>query len=147
MSGVRVEVRHASKVHELEFPDGSATIGDLREAVERQMSVPRAAQKFLCGGRQWQGIAFADDLRLLEAAGPRGTKEMMGVQVITVMLMAPADADGSQAVSKIEGQVQEASDIMAAVAADAPAEEARKRLLLVDDLLSRAATGLDDLKL
>mmetsp|Transcript_57451 Transcript_57451/g.180515 ORF Transcript_57451/g.180515 Transcript_57451/m.180515 type:complete len:178 (-) Transcript_57451:176-709(-) len=145
MAGLRVSVKHSKVCQDLEFPSADATIGDLRDAIERQLSVPRSVQTLICAGRRWQGIAFADELKLLDAAGAKGAKELMGVMTISLMLIAPVGADGAEEVDRCRAQVEEAQGVLAALPSEP--EAVRRALLLADDLLTRAATGLDEAKL
>eukprot|EP00931_Biecheleriopsis_adriatica_P096665 TRINITY_DN7031_c0_g1_i2.p1 TRINITY_DN7031_c0_g1~~TRINITY_DN7031_c0_g1_i2.p1 ORF type:complete len:155 (-),score=39.48 TRINITY_DN7031_c0_g1_i2:16-480(-) len=123
-----------------------ASLGDLRNAVEHQMSVPKVKQTLICAGRRWQGIAFGDDLGLLDAAGQKGVKEVDGVKVISVMLMAPAGLDGADEVTRWEKQIQEAREIVEKLPESSP-EDTRKAALLAQDLLVKASTGLDNMEL
>mmetsp|Transcript_111869 Transcript_111869/g.316049 ORF Transcript_111869/g.316049 Transcript_111869/m.316049 type:complete len:177 (-) Transcript_111869:88-618(-) len=147
MAGIRVEVKYGKITQAIEFCSVDATVGDLREQIEQQMSVPRASQSLICSGRRWQGVAFGDELKLTEAAR-NSAKDVMGVKVISgVMLMAPPDCDGSAAVKGFEEKVVEVNGIIQELAADADPEDVRKQLKLADDLLTRAAEGLDGLTL
>mmetsp|Transcript_63170 Transcript_63170/g.175176 ORF Transcript_63170/g.175176 Transcript_63170/m.175176 type:complete len:178 (+) Transcript_63170:57-590(+) len=141
MAAIQVSVKYGKASKDLDFPSAEATIGDLRDAIEKHMSVPKAVQTLICAGRRWQGLAFGDDLQLLDAAGPRGTKEIMGAKAISVMLMAPAGADGGEEVERARAQVDEVRTLLGEPPADP--EALRKALLLADDLLTRAATCLD----
>eukprot|EP00445_Apocalathium_hangoei_P043304 CAMPEP_0203970084 /NCGR_PEP_ID=MMETSP0359-20131031/97785_1 /ASSEMBLY_ACC=CAM_ASM_000338 /TAXON_ID=268821 /ORGANISM="Scrippsiella Hangoei, Strain SHTV-5" /LENGTH=174 /DNA_ID=CAMNT_0050908033 /DNA_START=73 /DNA_END=594 /DNA_ORIENTATION=+ len=147
MSGIKVSIHHNKDKHELDFESPDLTIGELREAIERQLSVAQDVQQLICAGRKWVGVAFGNDVKVLDAAGPRGTKDVMGVKVVTLMLMAPAGVDGSEDVNKCEGQVNEASQRLSAIAADAQPDDARKELRVISDLLCRASEGLDCAKL
>mmetsp|Transcript_92718 Transcript_92718/g.289081 ORF Transcript_92718/g.289081 Transcript_92718/m.289081 type:complete len:178 (-) Transcript_92718:105-638(-) len=145
MAGIRVSVKYAKDTRDLDFPSADATLGELRDAIEQQMSVPRSVQGLICAGKRWQGLAFGDDLKLLDAAGAKGSKEVLGVKTISVMLMAPAGADGGGEVERCAAQLEEARAVVAALPPEP--EALRRQLLLADDLLTRAATGLDDLSL
>mmetsp|Transcript_94550 Transcript_94550/g.305275 ORF Transcript_94550/g.305275 Transcript_94550/m.305275 type:complete len:176 (+) Transcript_94550:66-593(+) len=143
MAGVQVSVKFAKGTTDIQFEDAAATIGELREAIEKQLSVPRGVQTLICAGKTWKGIAFSDELKLLEAAGPKGVKEVMGVKVLSVMLMAPAGADGGDDISRCQAQVEEAKVMLAALE-PGDSDALRKALLLIDDLLTKAAQGLDN---
>eukprot|EP00928_Gymnodinium_smaydae_P038080 TRINITY_DN26336_c0_g1_i1.p1 TRINITY_DN26336_c0_g1~~TRINITY_DN26336_c0_g1_i1.p1 ORF type:complete len:189 (+),score=48.72 TRINITY_DN26336_c0_g1_i1:43-567(+) len=145
MAGIQVNVKYGKVAKDLEFENADATLGELRDAIEFQMSVPKATQQLICAGKRWQGIAFGDDLKILDAAGPKGTKEVMGVKVVSLMLMAPPGADGGDAVQKCVGQVQEVKEILGELPSES--DGAKKKLLLADDLLTKAATSLDNLNL
>merc|ERR1740138_990776 len=120
--------------------------GDLHAAIEEKMSVPKASQTLLCAGRKWQGIAFGDELKVLEAAGSKGAKEVMGVKVVTLMLMAPAGADGAAEVDRWVALVDEAKSRLASNLPE-DSEGLRKELIFIADLLNRASEGLDRVKL
>ena len=131
------------------------------------------------GGKAWAlslrtcgdvlGLAFGDELLVLEAAGAKAVKEVGDVkagalgwdpkglseraslrglswQVVSVMLMAPAGVDGSEEVSRCEAQVVEARAVVARLAGLSGDEVTKERLLL-RDLLARASTQLDCLEL
>eukprot|EP00930_Biecheleria_cincta_P053428 TRINITY_DN38936_c0_g1_i1.p1 TRINITY_DN38936_c0_g1~~TRINITY_DN38936_c0_g1_i1.p1 ORF type:complete len:187 (-),score=55.94 TRINITY_DN38936_c0_g1_i1:125-652(-) len=146
MAAIKVVVKYIKECKDLEFADASASLGDLREAVEQQISVPKAKQTLICAGRRWQGLAFGDSLKLLEAAGPKGVKEVEGVKVISVMLMAPAGLDHSDDIARWAEQIREAKEIVDKLPAST-AEETRKVALLAQDLLVKASTALDSLEL
>mmetsp|Transcript_67022 Transcript_67022/g.181249 ORF Transcript_67022/g.181249 Transcript_67022/m.181249 type:complete len:178 (-) Transcript_67022:54-587(-) len=148
MAAVRVSIKFAKATTDLDFESPDVTLGELRRAVEAQLSVPVPSQQLICGGRRWQGVAFADDLKVVEAAGPKGTKEADGLKVVgPVMLMAPAGSDGSEAVNKGEEKIDEAASLLGELPEDGEPEGVRKQLLVIDDLLSQAEKGLDSVTL
>mmetsp|Transcript_35035 Transcript_35035/g.63130 ORF Transcript_35035/g.63130 Transcript_35035/m.63130 type:complete len:140 (-) Transcript_35035:38-457(-) len=110
------------------------------------MSVPKAAQSLICGGKRWAGIAFGDSLTCLDAAGPKGTKDVDGAKVFSMMLMAAPGLDGAEEVSKWERNIQEARELVAALPGPS-AEETKKAALLSLDLLVKASQGLDNMEL
>eukprot|EP00747_Dinoflagellata_sp_TGD_P182723 gnl/TRDRNA2_/TRDRNA2_37077_c0_seq1.p1 gnl/TRDRNA2_/TRDRNA2_37077_c0~~gnl/TRDRNA2_/TRDRNA2_37077_c0_seq1.p1 ORF type:complete len:175 (+),score=45.74 gnl/TRDRNA2_/TRDRNA2_37077_c0_seq1:116-640(+) len=145
MAGFQVAVKYGKVNSEIDFANSEATIGELHDAIEQKLSVPKAQQSLICAGKRWQGVAFPDTLKILEAAGPKGAKDVMGVKVISLMLMAPAGADGAEEVTKWRAKVDEVEEILSSAPSDSAAR--KKALALADDLLSSAAQGLDCLQL
>eukprot|EP00933_Yihiella_yeosuensis_P006044 TRINITY_DN110684_c0_g1_i1.p1 TRINITY_DN110684_c0_g1~~TRINITY_DN110684_c0_g1_i1.p1 ORF type:complete len:176 (+),score=36.70 TRINITY_DN110684_c0_g1_i1:94-621(+) len=146
MVALRVAIRHGANHRDIDFPDDAATLGDVRNAIEQQMCVPKDKQTLICSGKRWQGIAFPDSLKLLDAAGPKGVKDVDGVKVVTLMLMAPAGLDQSDEISKFEASVDEARSIIKSLPAP-DAESSKKASRLAHDLLVKASAGLDSLSL
>ncbi|CAJ1351300.1 unnamed protein product [Effrenium voratum] len=142
---LRVSVKFGKESKDLDFQQ-EIKLGELREEIEQQMSVPKAKQSLICHGQRWHGLAFADSLPVLEAAGRKGTRDVDGMKVVSVMLMAPAGIDGTEEVSRCEAQVKEAQDIVQKLPA-ASADETQKAALLAHDLLVKASQGLDCLEL
>mmetsp|Transcript_148011 Transcript_148011/g.258117 ORF Transcript_148011/g.258117 Transcript_148011/m.258117 type:complete len:180 (-) Transcript_148011:85-624(-) len=148
MDGFQVSLKYGKDTCDLDMPSSAATIGDLRNEIEAKMSVPKDVQQLICGGKRWQGIAFSDDLKVLEAAGSKGVKEVMGMKVVALMLMAPPGADGAEQVDRWQKLIEEAREQLATVEERASGPDAvKKELLGIDDMLSRAAEGLDSTKL
>eukprot|EP00913_Durusdinium_trenchii_P017081 g16065.t1 len=143
---LRVSVKFGKDSKDLEFPTAEVKLGELRQAIEQQMSVPKSKQSLICAGRRWQGLAFEDGLPVLEAAGAKGVKEVDAMKVVSLMLMAPAGIDGTEEVSRCEAQVSEARGIVDQLPA-ATSEETQKAALLAQDLIVKASTGLDNLDL
>eukprot|EP00435_Cladocopium_sp_Y103_P050918 s1953_g15.t1 len=146
MSALRVSVKFGKDCKDLDFQTADVKLGELRQAIEQQMSVPKAKQSMICAGRRWQGLAFDDGLLVTEAAGAKGMKEVDGVKVIHLMLMAPAGIDGTEEVSRLEAQILEAREIVDTLP-KATTEETQKAALLAHDLITKASTGLDNLDL
>uniref|UniRef100_A0A7S0ZPT9 Ubiquitin-like domain-containing protein n=1 Tax=Noctiluca scintillans TaxID=2966 RepID=A0A7S0ZPT9_NOCSC len=145
---LRVCVKHGKETWTIDFPDGGVTIRDLRVEVERQLSVPVPSQTLLCSGRKWLGLSYPEDLTVLRAAmdsGPKSVKEVDGIKVVNFMLMSPSGIDGRQELEVHEASISEARGLLKTAPADR--EASRKALLLIDDILTRASQGLDDLKL
>ncbi|CAE7469125.1 TY5A [Symbiodinium sp. CCMP2456] len=149
MAALRVSVKLGKETTDLDFDNAEATLGDLRSKIEQDMSLAKAKQQLICAGRRWQGIAFTDSLTLREAAGAKGLKDVDGVKTIHVMLIPPAPSAGvgdTDEVSRCAAQVGEAREIVAKLP-DTKSDEARKAVLLAQDLLVKASTALDNLDL
>eukprot|EP00929_Paragymnodinium_shiwhaense_P111742 TRINITY_DN8002_c0_g1_i1.p1 TRINITY_DN8002_c0_g1~~TRINITY_DN8002_c0_g1_i1.p1 ORF type:complete len:113 (+),score=39.30 TRINITY_DN8002_c0_g1_i1:83-421(+) len=108
MGGLRVDLKWGKVMKELEFPAADeVTLGDLRTKIEQDVSVPKDKQTLMCSGKNWRGVAFGDDMKVLAAAeAVKGVKDAMGIKVVTVGLMAPAGCDGAEEIDKVDSKTK-----------------------------------------
>mmetsp|Transcript_64491 Transcript_64491/g.119990 ORF Transcript_64491/g.119990 Transcript_64491/m.119990 type:complete len:175 (-) Transcript_64491:48-572(-) len=145
MPDVAVEVKWASAVNKLVLAE-EATIGNLRDAIEDELSIPKAAQKIICGGKQWQGIAFPEDLEIIKAAG-KEAKVVDEIRTVKLMLMTPPTASHAEEVDKANALIDEAREVLKAAPAATDSAGLLKALRVAEDILVKAQTGLDNLDL
>eukprot|EP00397_Hematodinium_sp_SG-2012_P062795 GEMP01085448.1.p1 GENE.GEMP01085448.1~~GEMP01085448.1.p1 ORF type:complete len:153 (+),score=38.14 GEMP01085448.1:211-669(+) len=121
---LRVNIKFGKQVHRISVPQ-PYDLRSLRDQIEEDLSIPKAKQKLIAGGKQLHGVAFADDTRIQDCIKADGV----------IMLMAPADASGETAIDACE---ESCAEVFSGQCTDPR---------VVEDLLTKACMKLDSLDL